>query len=208
MRYVLPLALAVLAAAPVHAQLKFLAPPAVPSDLKTLPARSFSDPRSGVSFQVPAGWALTRKDHEVSTFSLDARSAPRTTQLRAVANITFNPFPLSTFSGAYFYLSSTPHINDADCARQAAAQSPHPAPITVAGIPFTHGYDEHGGVCIESRDEIYTTERNGACYRFDLVINNFCGGDVSGVRDMTPTELENVRKRLESILATVQLDKK
>jgi hypothetical protein len=39
------------------------------------------------------------------------------------------------------------------------------------------------------------------------VINNFCGGDVSGVREMTPKELDSIRKRLEAILATVQFDK-
>jgi hypothetical protein len=216
MRFILPLALAIAVASPLHAQLqsRSISAPAtpalaIPSDPKIPPARSFSDPRSGVSFQVPAGWALTRKDHEVSTFNLDARSVTHSTQMRAVANITFNPFPLSTFSGAYFYSSLTPHVNDADCARQAA-RSPHPAPTTatVGATTFTHGYDEHGGVCTESRDEIYTTARNGSCYRFDLVINNFCGGDVSGVRDMTPQELESVLKRLQAILATVQFDKK
>ncbi len=208
MRFALPLVLA-LAALPVHAQLKTLTAPAIPSDPTVPPARSFSDQHSGVSFQVPAGWALTRKDHEVSTFSLDARSATRSTQMRAVANITFNPFPLSTFSGAYFYASLTPHLNDAECARQASPLNSHPATtVSVGGTPFKHGYDEHGGICTESRDEIYTTPRNGACYRFDLVINNFCGGDVSGVRDMTPQELESVRKRLQAILATVQFDKK
>src|SRR5277367_6057754 len=111
MKAVLPLALAVLSALPMHAQLKPFAPPPAPSDPKIPPARSFSDPHSGVTFQVPAGWALTRKDHEVSTFSLDARSATHSTQMRAVANITFNPFPLSTFSGAYFYASLTPHVS-------------------------------------------------------------------------------------------------
>jgi hypothetical protein len=209
MRFVLPFALALATAAPICAQQKLLIPTLTPSDPKTPLAHSFSDPRSGISFQVPAGWNLTRKDHEVSTFSLDARSAIKTTQMRAVANITFNPFPLSTFAGAYFYASLTPHVNDADCARQASAQNPHPAATTnVAGTPFTHGHDEHGGICTESRDEIYTAARNGSCYRFDLVINNFCGGDVSGVRDMTDKELESVRKRLEAILATVQFDKK
>ena len=198
----LPLALALLATAALHAQR--------PSDLATPPARSFHDGRSGVSFQVPAGWALTQKDGEVSTFALDARTTIKTTQLRAVANITFNPFPLSTFSGAYFYLSYTPRATPADCTHQASTLNPaHPASTKQIGsVPFTHGYDEHGAVCTESRDEIYAAPRNGACYRFDLVINNFCGGDVSGVKDITPRELDSVRQRLESILSTVQFDKK
>ncbi|MCU1324173.1 MAG: hypothetical protein JWM43_3822 [Acidobacteriaceae bacterium] len=195
------IALAVLTA-PLHAQTKPVPEPITP------PARTFHDPRSGINFQVPAGWDLSRKDHEVSSFSQDARSTTRTTQLRAVANITFNPFPQTTFSGALFYVSLTPRLSDADCARQVSAKNPRPVATTqVSGIPFTHGYDEHGGVCVESRDEIYTALHNGSCYRFDLVVNTFCGGDVSGVRDMNERQFEAIRKRLEAILATVQFDK-
>ncbi len=202
--------LALLLTLPAHAQLKAMPAAPKPAEPTTPPARSFHDPRSGVTFQVPAAWALTRKDREVSTFVLDARSAVKPTEMRAVANITFNPFPESTFSGAYFYLSYAPHSTPADCTHQTATlKSAHPTTTAqVGGIPFTHGYDEHGGVCTESRDEIYTAAHKGACYRFDLVINNFCGGDVSGVKDMTPQEIENVRKRLESILSTVQFDSK
>lgn len=193
-------------------------------DPTTPPARDFHDPRAALTFQVPAGWNLNRKDGEVSTLRLDARSTTRATQLRAVANITFNPYPASTFSGAYVYLSLTPKISAADCASQATVPGPRKltakaAPRTagplqpladikqIAGTPFTHGYDEHGGVCTESRDEIYTTPRNGSCLRFDLVVNNFCGGEVSGVRDITEAQLAAIRKRMEAVLTTVQFDK-
>jgi hypothetical protein len=201
----LPLAAAFFAAltSPSHAQTR-----PTTTEPQTPPARSFHDPRSGITFQVPAGWNLTRKDGDVSTFNLDARSTSKATRLSAVANITFNPFPRSTFAGAYFYASLTPHLSDADCSHQASVLNSRPTTTNpVASIPFTHGYDEHGGVCTESRDEIYTAPHHGACYRFDLVINNFCGGEVSGVKDISPQELESVRKRLESILATVQFDK-
>jgi len=177
-------------------------------DPTTPVARNFHDPRSGVSLRVPTGWNLSLKDGDVSTFRLDAHSAPRTTQMRALASLAFNPYPESTFSGAFFYLSLNPRLPAQDCSRQATASDQHPTSTTpIGGVSFTHGYDEHGGVCIESRDEIYTATRNGACYRFDLIVNNFCGGDVSGVRDITPQQLEAVRKRLEAILATVQFDK-
>ena len=59
---------------------------------------------------------------------------------------------------------------------------------------------------MESRDEVYTTLRGSSCLRFDLVINTFCGGEVSGARDMTAAELEAVRKRLEGILQSVHFD--
>jgi hypothetical protein len=175
----------------------------------TPPARPFHDSRYGVAFTVPAAWNLNRRDAEVSTFHLDARTAAHTTQLRAVATINFNPHPYSTFSGALFYFSVTPHVTPAQCSFQASAQPPRTSNTTpIDGVPFTHGYDEHGGICTESRDEIYTTPRNNSCYRFDVVINTFCGGDVSGVQDITPRELDAVRTRMQAILDSVKFDSK
>jgi hypothetical protein len=178
-------------------------------DPKTPAARTVHDPHYGISFHLPAGWNFTRRDGEVSTFHLDARSAPRASQVRSVASIAFNPYPVSTFSGALFYSSVTPGLTAGTSRFQTSARAPRTVVTTeIGGVPFEHGYDEHGTICTESRDETYTAFRNGACYRFDLVINSFCGGDVSDVKDMTPQELESIRHRLESILNTVQFDTK
>ncbi len=174
----------------------------------TPPARLFRDSHYGVSFTIPAAWNLTRKDFEVSTFHLDARNAAHNAQLRAVATISFNPHPTSTFAGALFYFSVAPHTTSNQCAAEASALAPH-HPVTstqIGGHTFTHGYDEHGGICTESRDEIYTTSRNNSCYRFDVVINNFCGGDVSGIRDITEGELDSVRHRMQTILDSVRFE--
>jgi len=201
--------------------------PIAPVAIKSVPAPpaslTFHDPTWKVSFDYPANWTFTRRDGEISTFHLDARSALRKTAMRAVAAIPENPFPESTFSGAHVYLSVTPHSNDASCARQATAP-PLPTPpaaqpaippaqtkpvvTEIAGIPFSHGHDEQRHICTTDRDEIYTTYRRGACYRFDLAMNNFCGGEVSGVKDVTPQQLDDVRRRMEAILATVRFDPK
>jgi hypothetical protein len=173
----------------------------------TPPARPFHDSRYGVSFTIPPAWNLNRRDGDVSTFNLDARNAAHNAQMRAVASISFNPHPYSTFSGALFYFSVASNVTANQCASQASAHPPHTVSTTqVAGVTFAHGYDEHGSICTESRDEIYTTQRDNTCYRFDAVINNFCGGDVSGVQDITERELDDVRKRMQSILNTVRFD--
>jgi hypothetical protein len=186
--------------------------PATPSPSAT---HTFHDPTWHLSFDYPSNWTFARTDHEISTFHLDARSAPRSTSLRAVAAMPENPFPASTFSGAYLYFSVIPHTSAAFCAQQAAppsasSQKPpaKPAPTHVNDIPFTHGHDEVKDICTVQRDEIYTTLHRGACYRFDLSINNFCGGEVSGVKDITAIELQQVRARLESVLSTVRFDPK
>jgi hypothetical protein len=174
----------------------------------TPPAHPFHDTRHGVSFQIPAGWNFSRKDSDLSTFNLDARTAPRSAQMRAVANIAFNPFPASTFTGALFYFSVTPHITEAECSAQATVAPQHAlATVPIDGVPFTHGSDEHGIICVEARSEVFTAQRNNACYRFDLVINTFCGGEVSGARDINQHQIDSIRNRLESIFSTVKFDR-
>jgi hypothetical protein len=199
-----------LAVAPLLGQIRPV--PLIPlsaPDPTTPPPTSFHDTRYGISFQSPVGWTLTRRDSEVSTFINDAHTVASNTHMRAVATIAFNPHPTSTFSGALFYFSVTPRSNEHDCRQQASATASHIiAPRQIAGATFTRGYDEHGRICTEARDEIYTTLRNNTCYRFDLVINTFCGGDVSGVREISKQELDAVRERLESILSTVHFDTK
>jgi len=178
--------------------------------------RTFHDPTYKISFDYPANWDFSQRDREISTFHLDARSAPKNASMRAVAAMGDNPYPLSTFSGAYVYFSVTPKSSESSCAKQAAAPSMTATPkasratskVTIADIPFTHGHDDQREICIIQRDDIYTTLHRGACYRFDLAINNFCGGQVSGVKDITDKELDQVRSRLESVLATVRFDPK
>jgi hypothetical protein len=184
-------------------------PPLAVPDPTTPAPSSFHDTRYGVGFQTPAGWTLTRRDSEVSTFVNDAHPLSSSTRMRAVATIAFNPHPTSTFSGALFYFSVTPRSNEHDCSQQASATASHIiAPRQIGGLTFTRGYDEHGKICTEARDEIYTALRSNTCYRFDLVINTFCGGDVSGVREISQQELDAVRHRLDSILSTVHFDAK
>jgi hypothetical protein len=189
----------------LEAQLLKPAPP--PAEPTSPAARHFKDSRYGVSFQLPAGWNFTRRDGELSTFHLDARSAPRSALLRAVTDLSFNPYPLSTFSGALVYSSVSPHSTDAACANEAVLPLHRPETRNqINGVTFVHGHDEHGDMCIESRDEVYTTYRHKACYRFDLVMNTFCGGDAGGgARDMTKSEMDNILARQVKILNSVVL---
>jgi len=174
--------------------------------------RTFRDPMFKVSFSYPADWVFARRDREISTFRLDARTAARTTLMRAVTSLPENPFPASTFSGAYFYLSVTPRSTDALCASQAAGPDAsgraRPKVSQIGELSFAHGHDEQHQICTTVRDEVYTVFHRGACYRFDLAANNFCGGAVSGVKDITPEELDQVFGRLQGILETVRFDPK
>jgi hypothetical protein len=158
-----------------------------------------------VKFQVPPGWSLTRKDGEVSTFHNDARSASPAAQVRGVASLDFNPYPDSTLSGAVFYFSVTPHSTDKDCAREATPANLPTDAQDIGGMRFTHGHDEHGDICVEARDEVYTAYRKGSCYRFDMEINTFCAIS-SGAQEITDQQLQNVNQRMADILSTVTLE--
>ena len=177
--------------------------------------RRFRDSRNGVRFRVPPGWSLNRHDGQVSTFRLDARSAVRRSQMRAVATLDFNPYPLSTLSGASFYYSVERGTTDWECEQQAVNVSSSAAPISrgvgdrdiqnIGGMNFAHGHDEHGSFCVEARDEVYTAYRRGACYRFDLTVNTFCS-ETSGAEELTIGQLRDIEGRMTGILSTVALD--
>jgi hypothetical protein len=172
-------------------------------------AQTVTDARTHVSFHLPPGWNVARRDGEVSSFHLDARTAPRRSQLRAVASLAFNPFPRSTFSGAFFYLSATPHSTAASCAAQTATKPDTPLEgAVIADVKFSRGKDESGKICTEARDLAYTALRGGSCVRFDLAVNSFCGGEVSGAEDLTEAQLSALFKRLEGILETVTFTSK
>ena len=179
------------------------APPA------TAKVQTFRDSHFGVRFRIPEGWTLERKDGEVSTFHQDARTATPKTQMRSVAAIQFNPYPYSTLSGALFYFSVQKHATDAECARQASAPGARATEVqetqVIDGMNFAHGHDEHGKICVEARDEVYTAYRKGACYRFDLAMNTFCSVS-SGAADLTDLQIQQIDQRMNEILSTVQLD--
>jgi hypothetical protein len=179
--------------------------PKPPPEPTSPPAQTVEDDRTHVVFHLPPGWNLARRDGELSTFRLDARTAPKRSELRAAASLNFNPFPLSTFSGAIFYLSIVPHSTATACAAETATKPDQPLPpATVGDIKFSRGKDEHGHICTEARDVTYTALRGGSCVRFDLAVNSFCGGEVSGAQDLTDEQLGSLFKRLEGILETVE----
>jgi len=199
-------ALPCLAALPCVAQQKIVIPTAPPKQAAPL---DFKDGHFGVKFQVPPGWSLNRKDGLVSTFHNDARSASADAKVRGIASLDFNPYPYSTLSGAVFYYSVTPHSTDEQCAKEA---EPENAPVAVStdvqdigGMRFNHGHDEHGDICVEARDEIYTAYRKGSCYRFDMEINTFCAIS-SGAQEITDGQLLNLNQRMADILSTVTLE--
>ncbi len=171
--------------------------------------RTVEDAVAGLTFRLPAGWNMERRDGEVSTFRLDARTVPARGRLRVVANMSWNPFPRSTFSGALFYISVTPHSSPASCAAQTTmAPDKGISGAVIDDVKFSRGKDEHGGICTEARDIAYTAYRRGSCVRFDLAVNTFCGGDVSGAQDITDKQLTAVFGRMEGILQTVKFVKK
>jgi hypothetical protein len=177
-------------------------PTSAPAETKE---QNFRDAQFGVRFKVPPGWEITRHDHEVSTFHLDARTAPPNLQMRSVASLDFNPFPQSTLAGAMVYYSVEKHAKATECLQQAAGKIEPTDTQEIGGMNFVHGHDEHGGVCVEARDEIYTAYRKGACYRFDLELNTFCAVS-SGAAEMTEKQMADIETRMTGILSTVTLD--
>ena len=172
------------------------------------PARDVPDARDRLTVHLPAGWNLSSKDGELSSFHQDARTAPAKSQLRMVATLGFNPYPQSTFEGALFYISATPRLSAEACEAETKTK-PFSAlpPMVIDDVRFARGKDEHGRICTEARDVVYTTLRRGSCLRIDLAINSFCGGEVSGAQDLTEAQLQSLYSRLQGILKSLKFQR-
>ncbi len=193
---------------PIPVPVPSLRPQREVPDPATPTAQTVTDAKTHVTFRLPGAWNLNRKDGEVSSYRLDARTAPRTAELRAVASLAFNPYPLSTFAGALFYLSVIPHSTEAACAAETTTKPDKPLASAIVGdVKFNRGKDEHGKICTEARDVAYAALRGGSCVRFDLAVNTFCGGEVSGAEEITEAQLGAIFKRMEGILDTVHFGK-
>jgi|GEM_PF-3455220 len=170
-------------------------------------ALTFHDSKYHVSYRVPAGWDTERKDGVLSDLKKDVRSASRSMQVRGVSAINYNPYPPTTFSGALFYYSAVPNANAQSCGALATTGKLKPKPdVTIAGLTFKHGQDQHGATCTESRDEVFTTLKGNTCLRFDLVVNTFCG-ESSGAVEINSQQLGDVNTRLANILGSIHIDR-
>ena len=186
--------------------LKGLTVPNEPSNLQPA-ALIFRDSKYRVTYRVPAGWDTEHKDGILSDLEKDVRSANRSMQVRGVSAINYNPYPPTTFSGALFYFSVMPNATAQSCGVLATTGKLKPKPdVTIAGMNFKHGQDQHGGMCTESRDEVFTTLKGNACLRFDLVVNTFCS-ESSGAMEMNAQQLGDVNTRLANILGSIHIDR-
>ena len=158
-----------------------------------------------MEFRLPAGWNLSRRDGEVSTFHLDARTAPKRAELRAVGSLAFKPVSAVYVRGGAAVSECNSKTTQAACAAQTSMRPERPLePQVLDDVRFSRGNDEHGHICTEARDVTYTALRGGSCVRFDLVINSFCGGEVSGAEDLTEAQLGALFLRMERVLETVK----
>jgi hypothetical protein len=183
----------------------------VPDEPKNITPKEseFRDGKYKLHFHLPAGWDIARKDGILSNFGTDTRTARKGLEVRGVAALNYNPYPPTTFSGALFYYSVLPHATADTCSSQTSkAPMKSAGAITIDGVTFQHGHDQHGAMqCIESRVDAFTTLRGNTCVRFDLVINTFCGS-TSGSIDVGPQQLGDIQTRLANILGSVRFDKK
>ncbi len=167
-------------------------------------ATDFYDRKYGVTLHVPAGWNVEHKDGVLSNFGADVRSTHRQLHVRGVASLNYNPYPYSTFAGETFYYSVMPRSTAGACAAQVSTGHVQPQPdLTIAQAPFKHGRDQHGTICTEARDDVFTTMRGTSCLRFDLVVNTFCS-QTSGAMELTPKQMDDVNARLATILGSIR----
>ncbi len=107
---------------------------------------AFHDAKYGVRLRCRRGGASAARTTEVSTFRLSTRGRRRSERRCARwLRSRFNPFPLSTFSGAWFYFSVQPHRTTGGLCGAGGASAEGAGEVEkIGGMDLWHGHDEHG----------------------------------------------------------------
>ena len=174
----------------------------------TPPARPFHDARYGVSFTIPPPGTSPA---ETATSAPSASTpAPPPTPPRCAPSppSAFNPYPYSTFSGAFFYFSVTPDVT----------AEPVPPPRPSARAPHTVGTIQGRRRPLHprlrrARQHLHRIPRRDLHHppqRSLLPLRPRHQQLLRRRRQRRPghhrRELDDVRKRLESILNTIHFD--
>ena len=169
--------------------------------------REFRDPSTGVKYRYPEGW------RQLSGNQLDLHLAFVPDQTKIRSGVLWTPsgtLKSTNLTGAEFVFALQRRISARDCMHPVAAyvSGPHVDSVTLNDIQFAHNWAGAGGLCHYTKEDIYATYQNHACYLFDFSVDSICSGAVDGMREATKEELADVNAQLMSILANVRIDKR
>jgi hypothetical protein len=176
--------------------------------VKKRPANvTYKDQTYGVSFRYPWTYGLKNGDGLDTTAAMDFVQPGGVTAVAVEVPKGF--YPDTDLASAYFLVNVNQGLTEAECGQFAAPQSTssdqdvvQPAKVALGGLELQEVEDISGEELKQDDTKYYHLFQNGTCYEFALSLSTEAVGDDETVR---PVDRERVFRRLETILATVQI---
>lgn len=199
---------------PMQSSVPVATPPAETPKKKAVRKRpavvKYSDPVYGVSFRYPRRYSL--KTGEEATKDWNGFGPVPTNFVQpgavTVASVEMPPsaYPGTDFTSAIFNVSVNRNLSSAECGEFALADKTDSDSAKPSKVKLSRTeYDEMEAVGLHGMKQAdakyYHVYDNGACYEFALGL----GTDAEGTGTVDQVDREHVFRKLETILATVEI---
>lgn len=169
---------------------------------------TYKDQTYGLSFRYPWTYGLKNGDR-LDSGTMDFVQPGGVTAVAVEVPKGF--YPDTDLASAYFLVNVNQGLTEAQCGQFAAPQSTasdqgvvKPAKVALGGLDMQEIEDISGEDTSQDDTKYYHVFQNGNCYEFALSLSTEAVGDDETVR---PVEREKVFRRLETILASVKIEK-
>jgi len=165
---------------------------------------TYSDPKTGVTFQYPTVWLPSDKapSYLGPSFTSDTAQLRASFTFAANSNLYKKTLLLSlVFS--YFIAPTTDAASCLKLAQDASGVDLKPKPVVIHGVSYQEVDGSDAGMCHEQSNQIDLTYRDNQCFVFERDFNTECYGADDHKRQLTAAEMKALQHHLDAIMQSV-----
>jgi hypothetical protein len=174
-----------------------------PSFGQSVPWKTFSDPKSGVTFRYPSVWNRSDGNDPPGVSALLSKDGDRLTTL-LTWQISSETDHVPTVSQSMFAFAILAAKNQHACRNRALDVDSLADSHTrvIHGVTFAHSNTQSAGLGHSTQNNVYTTFRNGLCYGFEIILDNShsedaesdkAGGDIDPILILKTVHISDAR---------------
>lgn len=165
---------------------------------------TYSDPKTGVTFQYPTVWVPYDKAPSYMGPSFTSETAqPRAAFTFTNDNNVYRKTLLLSLIFSYFVVPTTDNASCLKLAQDASGGDLKPNPVVIHGVSYQEVDGGDAGMCHEQASQIAITYRNNQCFVFERDFNTECVGADDTKRKLTAAENKALQRHLDAIMQSV-----
>jgi len=165
---------------------------------------TYSDPKTGVTFQYPSVWVPYDKAPSYMGPSFISETVqPRASFTFTNDNNVYRKTLLLSLIFSYFVVPTTDAASCLKLVQDASGGDLQPKPVVIHGVSYQEIDGGDAGMCHEQGNQIAITYRNNQCFIFERDFNTECYGADDTKRKLTAAENKALQRHLDTIMQSI-----